>query len=176
MVNLNMKITAHPAEHALADFLAGNLPKDKRAQIEKHLSSCDQCLDAIASAHEAVTAFDKKRPLKRLKENVMKKIKLFGLRSSEIPPRLSAHSRPRPRGGGINIYLLLAVISFSFSFITPRFFIQLLVATLLLGMKWVADSKSTKMLIMIYEAWKRDGARGASDALETLETNRRNRL
>lgn len=149
MVNLNMKITAHPAEHALADFLAGNLPKDKRAQIEKHLSSCDQCLDAIASAHEAVTAFDKKRPLKRLKENVMKKI---------------------------NIYLLLAVISFSFSFITPRFFIQLLVATLLLGMKWVADSKSTKMLVMIYEAWKRDGARGASDALETLETNRRNRL
>jgi hypothetical protein len=43
-------------------------------------------------------------------------------------------------------------------------------------MKWVADSKSTRMLVMIYEAWKRDGARGASDALETLKIDRNNRL
>ncbi|MCX5678350.1 MAG: zf-HC2 domain-containing protein [Candidatus Omnitrophica bacterium] len=148
MVNLNTKITAHPAEYVLADFLAGGLSKDKREQLEKHLSSCDQCLNIIVAAHEAVTAFDKKRPFKKLREITMKKI---------------------------NIYLLLAIISFSFSFITPRFFIQLLVATLLLGMKWVADSKSTRMLVMIYEAWKRDGARGAGDALETLDIDRNKR-
>lgn len=149
MVNLNTKITAHPAEHLLADFLAGNLSRDKRERLEKHLSSCEQCLNVVVSAYEAVTAFNKKRPLKKLRETVMKKI---------------------------NIYLLLAIISFFFSFITPRFFIQLLVATLLLGIKWVADSKSTRMLVMIYEAWKRDGARGATDALETLDTDRNNRL
>ena len=149
MVNLNTKTAAHPAESVLADFLAGSLSKDDRERLEKHLSSCGQCLDTIVAAHEAVTAFDKKRPLKKLKETIMKKM---------------------------NIYLLLAIISFSFSFITPRFFIQLLVATLLLGIKWVADSKSTRMLVMIYEAWKRDGARGATDALETLDIDRNNRL
>jgi hypothetical protein len=146
MVNLNTKITMHPTERELADFLADKLSKDKRERVEKHLGSCDQCLDAMVAAHEAVAAFNKKKPLKKLRETIMKKI---------------------------NIYLLLAIISFSLSFITPRFFIQLLVATLLLGIKWVSDSKSTRMLVMIYEAWKRDGARGATDVLETLDTSRK---
>ena len=148
MVDLNIKITAHPAEHELADFLADKLSKDRREQLERHLSSCGRCLDTMAASHEAVTAFNKNKPFKISKETVMKKI---------------------------NIYLLLAIISFALSFMTPRFFIQLLVATLLLGMKWVADSKSTRMLVMIYEAWKKDGARGAADALETLDIDRNKR-
>lgn len=69
----------------------------------------------------------------------------------------------------INTYLVLAILSFTLSFIIPRFFLQLLVATLLLGIKWVADSKSTKMLIMIHEAWKKDGASGASRILENMD-------
>lgn len=75
-----------------------------------------------------------------------------------------------------NLYIALATVAFAFSFITPRYFMQLLVATLLLGLKWVADSKSTRMLVMIHEAWKRDGSRGASDALERLEIPHTDRL
>lgn len=75
--------------------------------------------------------------------------------------------------GRINLYLVLALLSFALSFIVPRFFLQLLVATLLLGIKWVADSKSTKMLVMIYEAWKSGGEKEASRIFEALDLRRK---
>ncbi len=54
----------------------------------------------------------------------------------------------------INVYLVLAIITFVLSFTLPRYFIQFLVATLIFGVKWVVDSKTQKMLVMIHEAWK----------------------
>lgn len=90
-----------------------------------------------------VSAYDSVRPRKKERKNFMKKI---------------------------NLYLLLAMISFTLSFVTPRYFIQLLVATLILGIKWVVDSKSAKMLVMIYEAWKKGGEKEASRILEKLES------
>jgi hypothetical protein len=42
------------------------------------------------------------------------------------------------------------------------------VATLLLGIKWIVDAKSTKMLVMIYEAWKHGGEKEASRVLERV--------
>lgn len=76
----------------------------------------------------------------------------------------------------INIYLVLSIIAFLLSFAMPGHFVQFLVATLLLGIKWVADSKSTKMLIMIYEAWKKGGEKEASRVLETLDSSKKNRF
>jgi len=74
--------------------------------------------------------------------------------------------------GRINIYLILAIISFALSFIVPRFFLQLLVATLLLGTKWITDSRTTKMLVMIHEAWKRGGEREASEVIKRFDSNK----
>jgi hypothetical protein len=141
MTAVKPKIEAHPLDIELADYLSGHLSKDLRRTVETHLGACDDCLQAVISAREAVAEFNKYKPLKNRKDTVMKKL---------------------------NIYLTLTIISFTLSFITPRFFIQLLVATLLLGMKWVVDSKTTKMLVMIHEAWKRDGGEGASRILETV--------
>lgn len=76
----------------------------------------------------------------------------------------------------INIYLAVAIISFILSFVFRQYFIQFLTATLLLGIKWVSDSKSTKMLVMIYEAWKRGGEKEASRILSTLDKDPKNRL
>lgn len=76
----------------------------------------------------------------------------------------------------VNFYLIFAILSFTLSFITPRYFIQLLVATLLLGIKWIVDSKSTKMLVMIYEAWKKGGEKEASRILEHLDSGSKNRF
>ncbi|GEM_PF-861583 len=145
----NLKTTAHPDEKVLADFLADCLTEKSRLEVEEHLGSCDSCLEKVASAHDVVSRFNKKVPHKQGKGSVMKKL---------------------------NIYLTLALVTFVFSFITPRFFIQLLVATLLLGIKWIVDSKSTKMLVMIHEAWKKDGAKGASEMLETLDAKPKNRI
>ena len=129
MTNTGLKTGAHPAEAELAGFLAGKITKVDRERMEEHLGSCDQCLDRIAAAHGAVTEFNRTVPRKKIKDIVMKKA---------------------------NIYLLLTIISFCLSFIISRHFLQLLVATLLFGVKWVADTRSTKMLISIREAYKRD--------------------
>ncbi len=76
----------------------------------------------------------------------------------------------------INIYLILAIISFILSFVVREFFLQFLTATLILGLKWVSDAKSTKMLVMIYEAWKKGGEKEASRILSTLDRDPKNRL
>ncbi len=76
----------------------------------------------------------------------------------------------------LNIYLILAVISFLLSFAVREYFIQFLVATLLLGIKWIVDAKSTRMLVMIYEAWKKGGEKEASRILSTLDASQKNRL
>lgn len=131
----------HPNEVRLSGFLDRTLPAREREKVEAHISSCPECLKAIVAAHEAVTSF-KKGKKKKERLDMLKKI---------------------------NPYLVLAVIFFALSFITPRFFLQSLVATLVFGIKWVADSKSTKMLVMIYDAWKRGGDKEASRVLGRLE-------
>jgi hypothetical protein len=148
MTKIEIKKSAHPTEEELAAYLGDSLPKHERQGCVEHLASCADCLVKAVSAYETVKVFEKDRPKKR-KVNIMKKI---------------------------NIYMVLASISFVLSFLTPRYFLQLLVATLVLGTKWISDSKSTKMLVMIYEAWKRDGEKGASRILETLDKRTKNRF
>ncbi len=77
------------------------------------------------------------------------------------------------RKGGImkklNLYFICMLVSFILSFIFPRYFIQLLVATIICGAKWIIDAKSTRMLVMIYDAWKKGGEKEASKILENLK-------
>jgi len=132
----------HPDTNKLAGYLDRTISADERKRIESHLASCRECFHTMIAAHEAVTKFRKDEKTKNRRSRFMKKI---------------------------NPYLALAIVFFLFSFITPRFFIQSLVATLLFGIKWVADSRSTKMLVMIYDAWKRGGDKEVSRVLDTIE-------
>ena len=148
-VHTNKKI--HPGETELADFMSHLLPRDRYNIIEEHIASCDLCLEKVAAAHGAVSEFD-------------------------------AGSNKKGKAGSvgifkkINLYLILACVTFALSFTMPRYFIQFLVATLLLGIKWIADAKSTKMLIMIYEAWKQGGEKEASRILETIDNSSKKRF
>jgi len=72
-----------------------------------------------------------------------------------------------------NIFLSFALISFLLSFVFSRYFIQFLAATMILSIKWIVDSKTSKMLVMIYEAWKSGGERGAGRVLRELNTKKR---
>ncbi len=132
----------HPNANNLAGYLDKTISAEERRTVESHIASCGECLKAITAAHETVTSFrnDKKKNSRR--RSIIKKI---------------------------NPYLALAIAFFLFSFITPRFFIQSLVATLVFGIKWVADSSSTKMLVMIHDAWKRGDDKGVSRILNTIE-------
>ena len=146
MTNTKARLVTHPAETELADLLALRLPADRKRLVEAHIAACDECLNRLVSAHEAVEIFNKKDRSKKRRSSIMNKM---------------------------NLYLILAVLSFTLSFITPRYFIQLLVATLLLGIKWIVDAKSTKMLVMIYEAWKNGGEKEASRILEAMDNKGR---
>ncbi|MDD5437215.1 MAG: zf-HC2 domain-containing protein [Candidatus Omnitrophica bacterium] len=86
------------------------------------------------------------------------------------------NKRKAKRMGRINLYLIFAIISFLLSFLAGRFFLQFLVATLLLGAKWVADSKSARMLVMIHEACKNGGEREASEVIKRLDSRSRIRI
>ena len=141
MTKTDTHIKTHPTENDIADYLARSLSSAARARIEEHLAGCDECLAAMVSAYESVGKSGNKNSLMRKIRAIMKKL---------------------------NIYLILAALSFALSFVTPRHFIQLLVATLLLGIKWIVDAKSTKMLVMIYEAWKHGGEKEASRVLERI--------
>lgn len=140
MAKTDMRTTC-PAESVLADYLSGTLTRDERERIESHIATCDECLAKIVSGYESVESFKKESRGKTGKDNIMKRI---------------------------NWYLVGAVIAFLLSFIFPRYFLQFLVATLILGIKWVVDSKSAKMLIMIYEAWRSGGEKEASKILQDI--------
>jgi len=130
----------HPQDEDLAGLLAGSLSGQLKEEIEAHLASCDECLGKAVIAYESVAEFRKKHP--KRKGGFMKKI---------------------------NLYLILAIVAFALSFMTPQYFLQLLVATLILGLKWVVDSKTTKMLVMIHEAWKSGGDKEAGRVIDTLK-------
>jgi len=135
----------HPDANKLAGYLDKTISRDERKKVETHLASCRECLNTVSAAHEAVTKFRRGEKTKDRRSLFMKKI---------------------------NPYLALAIAFFLFSFITPKFFLQSLVATLVFGIKWVADSRSAKMLVMIYDAWKMDGGEGASRILGAMEKDR----
>ena len=149
MTELNAVLKTHPTEAELSSLLDGSSSAKDRARLEDHIASCDKCLETIISAYESVKLFEKYRFNKKERGNIMKKI---------------------------NFYLIFAIITFLLSFTMPRYFIQFLVATLLLGIKWIVDSKSTKMLIMIYEAWKKGGEKEASRIFEALNSEPKSRF
>jgi len=148
MTKTEMKKQLHPTDRELAAFLDNSMPGHERQRLEEHLAGCTDCLTGIVSAYESVKSFKKDRTHKG-KVNIMKKI---------------------------NIYLVMAIVAFALSFMMRRYFLQLLVATLILGIKWIVDSKSMKMLVMIYEAWKNGGEKEASRILETLDPSRKTRF
>lgn len=135
----------HVTENDIAGYLVRSVSRHERDRIAAHIAGCADCLAAVVSSYESAGparhSGDPTLPLRRYMKNIFKKF---------------------------NPYLALAAASFALSFVTPRYFIQLLVATLLLGIKWIVDSKTTKMLVMIYEAWKQGGEREASKVLERI--------
>jgi hypothetical protein len=149
MTETKTEIGTHPTEVEFANYLGHLLTGKAAKKIEDHIARCPECLEILVSAYESVETFGKKRRIKKGRGSFMKKI---------------------------NIYLILAVISFLLSFAVPQYFIQLLVATLLLGIKWIMDAKSTKMLVMIYDAWKKGEDKEVSRILRIFDKSAKNRL
>jgi len=128
-------------EVELNDYLSGAIPSQRKEEIENHLKDCNPCLEKLVFAYEAVKEFN---------DTSLKGVK----------PMKSMWKK--------NLWLVGALIAFTLSFITPRYFIQLLVATIFMGTKWIFDSVNARILIMIYDAWKKGGEEEASKILQTF--------
>jgi len=126
----------------LNDYLSGTLSPEKKAEAEGHLASCQGCLEKVVFAYQTVEEFNK---TKQKGEKSMK------------------------TGWKKNLWLFGAIITFTLSFLVSRYFVQLLVATILMATKWIFDSVNARILIMIYDAWKHGGEGEASQVLGKLK-------
>jgi hypothetical protein len=118
-----------PTEELLSEYLGGDIAGEERERVEKHLVSCAKCRRLVAEAHDIIKKPDTGEILNVLKRRVRENLWF---------------------GGSISALLL--------SFIFPKYFFQFLVACLLMGGKWVIDSKTTRTLIMVHEVLKKDKA------------------
>lgn len=116
-----------PPEEILSEYLSGHLPPEERDELEKHLVSCDSCRNLLIDAHDIL----KKPDIREIFINTLLWLKK-------------------------NYWLLGSLLTLITSFLFPEYFLQFLTACILMGAKWIIDSKNTKTLIMINEAWKRE--------------------
>ena len=123
----------------LNDYLSGSLPEKKKSEVEDHLRDCGACLERVVFAYDTVKEFNNKKGVKIMKPDWKKNLWLFG-----------------------------ATLAFALSFFVPRYFVQLLVATILMALKWIFDSTNARILIMIYEAWKKGDGGETSTIFKTL--------
>ena len=54
-----------------------------------------------------------------------------------------------------NVWLIISLAALAASFFVCRYFLQLLIVSVIFGVKWIFDTGSTKTLIMVHNAWKR---------------------
>lgn len=114
-----------PTEEILSEYMNGLLEDGLKRSVEQHLASCDKCRKLLAETHEILSQPD----IFELKESIFRWIRK-------------------------NRWLLGTIITFACSFIFSKYFLQFLVACLLMGAKWIIEARTTKMLVMIHEAWK----------------------
>lgn len=112
-----------PDELELSAYYCGKLNAEERLGIEAHLVKCNACRKLVAETHEVLASRTRFDIFKRVAGHIKKNIWLYG-----------------------------AVAAFALSFIIPKHFLQFLAIALLMGIKWIIDSKTTKMLITVYDA------------------------
>lgn len=127
------------SEAELNDYLSGALSGENKTTVENHLKDCSICLEKTVFAYQTVQEFNKTKGVKPMKSVWIRHAWFAG-----------------------------AVIAFILSFFVSRYFVQLLVAAILMGAKWIFDAVNARILIMIYDAWKKGGEKEASKILATL--------
>ncbi|OIO78900.1 MAG: hypothetical protein COW11_05880 [Candidatus Omnitrophica bacterium CG12_big_fil_rev_8_21_14_0_65_43_15] len=132
-----------PNDNILADYIAGN-PANKK-DIEKHLSDCKACLEKVSSALKIGTLYNENK-LPAAEPAITEKTK--EMLSKQIRP-VSKHGKNK------NLWLAATIIAFITSFIFPRYFLQCLVATILLGIKWIAESENIRTMILVLDSWRK---------------------
>lgn len=133
------KMMRCPDEATLSSYLGGMLEEPEVRLIEAHVSNCHFCLENIRAAYVGDNLY-KGRSLPNSTEKLINKAKGIA--------KLSTKNKRFKK----NLWLFGTVISFALSFIFPRYFVQFLVAALILGLKWVSESEGVRLLIMALDS------------------------
>lgn len=135
-------------EEILLDYLEHKLGSQERKGVEEHLSRCNFCLSQLNLAFEA-----KKLNIRniggKVPSGLINKAKAL-LKNDKNLIRKGGGSRMKK-----NLFLTGAIIFFVISFLLPRYFMQCLVASLVLGMRWAFESENGRTLIMVLDSWRR---------------------
>jgi len=129
-----------PQEEKIAEYLSGISCEEEKIALEKHFTKCSRCRKLMVETFDLT-----KEAAIMIAFNKM--IKIFKK----------------------NIFLFLSATSLVLSFYCNKYFLQFLTASILCGFKYIIDSKTTKTLIMINEAYKKNSSKNFSENLPTFK-------
>jgi hypothetical protein len=138
------------SEQDLLEYLEGKPDSPKRHLNEHHISGCGFCLSNLSILFEARQK-SKSNAFDPVPQNLISKTK------SSLGIDKSGRNENIQRGKMIKRRLFLAatILFFALSFLIPRYFMQFLVAALILGIRWSFESESGRTLIMVLDSWRR---------------------
>ncbi len=131
-------------EQVLTGYLQGKLGPQQHKAVDYHIAGCGFCLSQLDIAHQAQLASGQDGFEPAPGELINKTKVSLGISASR--------AEPKPKPGLKRVFLALAIIFFALSFIIPKYFIQFLVATLILGLRWAFESEGGRSLIMVLDS------------------------
>jgi len=139
-----------PNELILLEYLAGTLDEGRRQTIEQHIAGCGFCLSQLDIAIQS-QSMNKQGDLEPVSQELINKTEsLLGIGKDKTGRAINKTKIMKRR-----FFLIGAVAFFVLSFLIPKYFIQFLVATLILGIRWAFESEGGRTLVMVLDSWRR---------------------
>lgn len=139
-----------PDEKILLDYIEQRLRTEECQIIESHVAGCGFCLSGLALVCEAQTVSEKGE-FGEVRPELINKAKAL-LKSDK---GLKDTKMTKGKKTKKNLFLAGTLIFFVLSFLIPRYFLQFLVATLILGLRWAFESEGARTLIMVLDSWRK---------------------
>ena len=131
------------SDELLMDYFRHKLDEEGCKKVESHIAGCGFCLSQLNLVFESAKV--SKDNNIQVPDNLIKGAKDL----------VQAGKSSKGRKMKKSLFLGGAVISFALSFFIPKYFMQFLVVTLILGMRWVFESEGGRTLIMVLDSWRR---------------------
>lgn len=152
-----VKAVGCPDEATLIAYISGKLIRAQASAVEEHIADCHLCLENIRAGYMGDKLYRENRLTDTSDKSRRKAKGIAKMKSNRVIQR--------------NLWLAATIAAFSLSFAAPKYFVQFLVAALILGLKWVSESESVRTLIVSMDA-KRSQTRD-KDARMSKKINNR---